>query len=89
MRNSGIVANHAINGSAQSALTMILEPNQQLAYGDLTQVIFYGENRCRSAFIMGPIRVRLMKYKVSVDRNGFSLVFIIKPIVYKGHRHMI
>jgi hypothetical protein len=57
-------------------------------YGDLTQVTFYGENRCRSAFIMGPIRVKPMEYKVTADRNGFSLAFIMKPISYKDHSYM-
>jgi hypothetical protein len=47
---------HAVDDSARPTLTRNLEPDQQLAYGDLTQVIFYGENRCRSAFIMEPIR---------------------------------
>jgi hypothetical protein len=80
--------NHAINDSARSALTRNLEPDQRLAYDDLTQVIFYDENRCRSSFIMGPIRARLMEYRVVADRNGFSLAFIMKPVGYKGHRRM-
>jgi hypothetical protein len=79
----------AIDGSARSALIRILEPDQWLAYDNLTQVIFYDENRCRSAFIMGPIRARLMEYRVSTNRNRFSLAFIMKPIGYKGHSRMI
>jgi hypothetical protein len=79
----------AIDDNARSALTRILEPDQRLVYGDLTEVIFYGEDRCRLAFIMGPIRARLMKYKVSADWNGFSLVFTMKLIGYKGHSRMI
>jgi hypothetical protein len=76
----------AFDDSAQSAVTRNLEPDQRLAYGDLTQVIFYGENRCRSAFIMGMIRARPMEHRDAIDQNGFSLALIMKPIGYKGHR---
>jgi hypothetical protein len=79
----------AIDDSARSALTRNLKLDQRLAYDDLTQVIFSDENRCRSAFIMGPIRARLMEYRVAVDWNGFSLAFIMKLIGYKGHSCMI
>jgi hypothetical protein len=78
----------AIDNSARSALTMNLEPDQRLAYDDLTQVIFYSENQCQPAFIMGPIRARPMEYRVAADQNGFSLAFIMKPISYKGHSRM-
>jgi hypothetical protein len=79
----------AIDDSAQLAHTRNLEPNQRLAYGDMTQVIFYGKNRCRSAFIIGSIRPILMEYRVVADWNGFSLAFIMKLIGYKGHSRMI
>jgi hypothetical protein len=80
--------NCAIDDSARSAPTRDLEPDQRSTYDDLTQVIFYDENQCRLAFIMGPIRARPIEFRVAADWNEFSLAFIMKLIGYKGHRCM-
>jgi uncharacterized tellurite resistance protein B-like protein len=65
------LVDRAIDDSARLALTRNLEPDQRLAYSDLIQVIVYGENQCRSAFIMGPIRARPMEHRVAAERNNF------------------
>jgi hypothetical protein len=45
-RSNSYHVDRAIDDSARSALTRNLKLDQRLAYDDLTQVIFYDENRC-------------------------------------------
>jgi hypothetical protein len=61
----------AIDDSAQSTLTRILEPDQRLAYGELTQVIFYGKNCVDQRLSWGQLEQDRWNIELQQIETGF------------------